>query len=46
MGQASFLNTSSIRYLVPILGFKRYFPIPNDPNIIQWMVKTKQVLSK
>ena len=46
MGQTPFLDTSSIRHLVPILGFKRYFPIPNDPNIMQWMVKTEQALSK
>ena len=45
MGQVPFLDTSFIRYLVPILGFKRYFPIPNDPNIMQWMVKTKQALN-
>jgi len=46
MGQASFLDRSSIRYLVPILSFKRYFPIPNDPNIMKWMIKTKQALIK
>jgi len=46
MDQAPFLGTSSIKYLVPILGFKIYFSIPNDPNIMQWMVKTKQALSK
>jgi len=40
MGQAPFLDTSSIKYLVPSLGFKRYFPIPNDPNIMQWIVQT------
>jgi len=45
MGQASFLDTSSIRYLVPSLGFKRYFPIPNDSNIMRW-IKTKQALSE
>jgi len=45
MGQTSFLDTSFIRYLVPSLGFKRYFPIPNDQNIMQWMAKTK-ALSK
>jgi len=46
MGQALFLDTSSIRYIVQSLGFKRYFSIPNDQNIMQWIVKTKQTLSK
>jgi len=45
MGQVPFLDTCSIRYLVQILGFNRYFPIPNDPNIMQWMGKTKQALN-
>jgi len=45
MGQTSFLDTSSIRYLVPSLGFKRYFPIPNKPCIKQCMTKSKQALS-
>jgi len=45
MGQVPFLDTSSIRYLAPIQSFKRYFPIPNDPNIMQWMGKPKQALN-
>jgi len=46
MGQVSFLDSSSIRYLISSLAFKRYFPMPNDPNIMQWMVKTKHALNK
>jgi len=46
MGQASFLKSSSIRYLVPNLGFKRHFPILNKPSIMQWVAKSKQALSK
>lgn len=44
MSQTPFLDTSPIRYLVSSLGYKRYFPPPNEPSI--WMTKSKQVLSK
>jgi len=46
MGQALFLDTSPIRYQVSVIGYKRYFPTPNEPNIKQRMAKLKQTLSK
>jgi len=46
MSQVPFVDTSFIRYFDfdLVLGYKIYFPIPNESTIKLWMIKPQQAL--